>query len=103
MPRIIGLLVLAAAAALYSTSGWADSCRGPTAPSNLPEASTATQEEILAAQQSVKQYLTDMELVLKCFDASHNTVAHNSAIDDMQRTALKFNTVLRAFKARPKV
>ena len=102
MPRIIPLLLLASAAALYSRSVCAESCHGPTAPAHLPEPATATAEDILAAQQSVKQYLTDMELALKCFDASHDTNAHNSAIDDMQKTALKFNTVLRAFKARQK-
>jgi hypothetical protein len=50
----------------------------------------------------MKQYLSDMESALKCMDAAHNDVAHNNAIDDMQKTAAKFNTVLRAFKARQK-
>jgi hypothetical protein len=43
-----------------------------------------------------------MEAALKCFDAEHNDTAHNTAVDDMQKTATKFNTVLRAFKARQK-
>jgi hypothetical protein len=102
MPRIASVLLLALAGSLYSVTGLADACHGPSAPTNFPEPSTATQEDIVAAQQSVKQYLTDMEAALKCFDAEHNDTAHNTAVDDMQKTATKFNTVLRAFKARQK-
>ena len=50
----------------------------------------------------MKQYLSDMESALKCLDAQHNDQAHNSAVDDMQKTASKFNSVLRAYKARQK-
>jgi hypothetical protein len=80
----------------------ADTCHAPSAPSNFPEPVTATEQDILAAQQSVKQYLTDMEATLKCFDAAHNDSAHNMAVDDMQKTASKFNSVLRAYRARQK-
>jgi hypothetical protein len=96
------LLILTAAGSLYATTGLADSCHGPSAPSTFPDPSTATEQDILAAQQSVKQYLTDMESVLKCVDSAHNDTAHNVAIDDMQRTAAKFNTVLRAYRSRQK-
>jgi hypothetical protein len=80
----------------------AESCHGPSAPTSFPEPSTATEQDILAAQQSVKQYLSDMESALKCMDAEHNDTAHNNAVDDMQKVATKFNGVLRAYKARQK-
>jgi hypothetical protein len=102
MSRLIPLLVLASAASLYSATGLADSCRGPSAPTNFPEPATATADDILAVQQSVKQYLSDMELALKCMDAAHNDHAHDLAVDDMQKTAAKYNSVLRAYKARQK-
>ncbi len=102
MPKIAPLLICTLAGSLYSVAGFADGCRGPTAPTNFPEPSTATADDILAAQQSIKQYLTDMEAALKCMDAAHNDQAHNNAVDDMQKTATKFNTVLRAYKARQK-
>ena len=102
MRRIIPLLILAAAGSLYATTGLADSCHGPSAPSTFPDPSTATEQDILAAQQSVKQYLTEMESVLKCMDSAHNDSAHNAAVDDMQKTATKFNTVLRAYRSKQK-
>jgi hypothetical protein len=102
MTRFASLLVFMSAGTLCATAAMADGCHGPSAPSNFPEPATATEQDILAAQQSVKQYLTDMEATLKCFDAAHNDSAHNMAVDDMQRTAAKFNTVLRAFRARQK-
>ena len=102
MRGIVPLLIFAAAGSLYATTGLADSCHGPSAPSNFPDPSTATEQDILAAQQTVKQYLTEMETVLKCVDSAHNDHAHNAAIDDMQNVALKFNTVLRAYKSKQK-
>jgi hypothetical protein len=102
MRGIVPLLILTAAGSLYATTGLADSCHGPSAPTTFPDPSTATAEEILAAQQSVKQYLTDMESLLKCVDAAHSDLAHNTAVDEMQRTAAKFNTVVRAYRSRQK-
>jgi hypothetical protein len=102
MRGIVPLLILTAVGSLYATTSLADSCHGPSAPSTFPDPSTATEQDILAAQQTVKQYLTEMESALKCMDAAHNEMAHNIAIDDMQKTAAKFNTVLRAFKSRQK-
>jgi len=102
MHRIVPVLVLAFMGSLGATAVFADSCHGPSAPTNFPEPSTATEQDILSAQQSVKQYLSEMELALKCMDAQHNDQAHNNAVDDMQKTASKFNSVLRAYKARSK-
>jgi hypothetical protein len=102
MRRIGFLLIFASAGSLCTTAVLADSCHGPSAPASFPEPTTATEQDILAAQQSVKQYLTDMESVLKCMDAAHNEQAHDAAVDDMQKTAAKFNLVVRAFRSRPK-
>jgi hypothetical protein len=102
MRGIVPLLILTAVGSLYATTGLADSCHEPSAPSTFPDPSTATEQDILAAQQTVKKYLTDMESVLKCVDAAHNDLGHNVAIDDMQRTAAKFNTVLRAYRSKQK-
>jgi hypothetical protein len=100
--RGIAPLLILAAGSLYATTGLADSCHGPSAPSTFPDPSTATEQDILAAQQTVKQYLTDMESVLKCVDSAHNDTAHNAAVDDMQKIATKFNTVLRAYRSKQK-
>jgi hypothetical protein len=102
MRGIVPVLIFAAVGSLYATAGLADNCHGPSAPSTFPDPSTATEQDILAAQQTVKQYLTEMESVLKCVDSAHNDGAHNAAIDDMQKTATKFNTVLRAYRSKQK-
>src|SRR5882762_9936369 len=102
MRRFVPLLILASVGGLWATVGFADGCPGPNAPTNFPEPSTATEQDILAAQESVKQYLSDMESALKCLDGQHNDQAHNTAVDDMQKIATKFNTVLRAYRARQK-
>ena len=102
MRGIVSVLIFAAVGSLYATAGLADGCHGPSAPSAFPDPATATEQDILAAQQSVKQYLTEMESVLKCMDSAHNDSAHNAAIDDMQKTATKFNTVLRAYRSKQK-
>jgi hypothetical protein len=102
MYRTIACLTFAATASLYANAGLAATCHGPSAPTSFPEPTTATEQDIVAAQQSVKQYFNEMESALKCIDAQHNDAAHNDAIDDMEKTAAKFNSVLRAFKARQK-
>ncbi|HWX34508.1 MAG TPA: hypothetical protein VNZ53_44655 [Steroidobacteraceae bacterium] len=102
MRRIVPVLVLASMGSLGATAVLADVCHGPSAPANFPEASTATEQDILSAQQSVKRYLSEMESAIKCMDAQHNEQAHNDAVDDMQKTATKFNSLLRAYRARQK-
>jgi hypothetical protein len=102
MRGVVPLLILTAVGSLYATTGLAESCHGPSAPSTFPDPSTATEQDILAAQQSIKQYLTEMETVLKCVDSAHNDRAHDAAVDDMQKIASKFNTVLRAYRSRQK-
>jgi hypothetical protein len=94
--------VLMLAGCLSTVVAYADSCHMPSAPAAFPEATTAKEQDILAAQQSVKKYLADMEDTLKCLTAAHNDAGYNRAVDDMQKTAGSFNTVLRAFKARQK-
>jgi hypothetical protein len=100
MRKIVPVLVLASMGSLGATAVLADSCHGPSAPANFPEPST--EQDILSAQQSVKRYLSEMESAIKCMDAQHNEQAHNNAVDDMQKTATKFNSLLRAYRARQK-
>jgi hypothetical protein len=100
MRRIVTVVLAATVGCLYALPGVADGCQSPAPPTAFPEPSTANERDILAAQDSVKKYLTDMEAVLKCMDAAHNDRAHNLAVDDMRQVAAKFNTLLRAFRAR---
>jgi hypothetical protein len=100
MRRVVTVVLVTTVGCLYALPGVADGCQSPAPPTAFPEPSTANERDILAAQDSVKKYLTDMEAVLKCMDAAHNDRARNLAVDDMREAAARFNTVLRAFRAR---
>jgi hypothetical protein len=102
MSMVTRSAVLMLAGCLSTAVAFADSCHAPSAPATFPEPATASEQDILSAQQSVKKYLADMEDTLKCLTAAHNDAGYNRAVDDMQKTAGSFNTVLRAFKARQK-
>jgi hypothetical protein len=77
-------------------------CIPPPAPRGFPSPETATEQEIATVRIAVKRYLADMENTLECFDAAHQDYAHNMAVDDMERTAAKFNALLRAFRTHQK-
>lgn len=93
-------MVLALVGILSAPRGFAEACHGPTPPENFPDAATASQADMVAAQNSVKQYLSDMESVLKCMDAQHLPHAMEVAVDDMKKVAAKFNEVLHAYRVR---
>lgn len=64
-------------------------CHYPLRPNNLPDGSTATPEEMVAAQKLVQQYNTDMAEYLKCLDAeSPKPDAVTSNLSDAQQQAL---------------
>jgi hypothetical protein len=100
MPRVALIAAVTLAGCLCSAFCHADICHGPSAPTTFPEPATASDADILAAQQNIKKYLADMESALKCFTATHNDAGYNTAVEDMQRIATTFNGVLRAYRAR---
>lgn len=100
MPRVAITTAIMLAGCLGSAVSRADICHSPSAPSTFPEPATASDSEIVAAQQDVKKYLADMENSLKCLTATHNDSGYNHAVEDMQKTATAFNGVLRAYRAR---
>src|SRR5438552_13566262 len=100
MRLIIPALVFTLVSCLAASASFAGGCHGPNAPEVFPDASTASQADMVAAQQSVKQYLTEMESVLKCMETAHLEHAEKAAIEDMKNVAAKFNAVLRSYRAR---
>ncbi len=102
--------ILAALAAAYAASlpVYAD-CVLPPAPSKIPDGTTASQQEMVTAMQTLKQYNGDVETYLKCleFEARQNRLnktdeekKHNDAVDAMTKIAAKFNEQVRTFKAK---
>jgi hypothetical protein len=104
-------VILISVAILSATSASA-ACNYPQDIS-VPDGSQASEDEMLAAQKSVKAYMADMEGYLKCLDDESATLGdaeseeqramhvqrHNAAIDAMERVANNFNDQIRAYKA----
>lgn len=88
---------------------------------NLPNGSTASKEDMLAGQRSVKAYMATMEVYLACIDEAKksaepelidasdeelakreaaNTKKYNAAVEEMELTAARFNEEVRAYKAK---
>ena len=104
-------VVLAALAVAYAVSmtAYADDCVLPPAPSKVPDAATASEQEMVSAMETLKQYNGDVDTYLKCldFEAKQNRLSkpeeerrHNDAVDAMTKIANKFNEQVRAFKAK---
>src|SRR3984893_4157382 len=102
--------ILLAAALAYAVSlpAHAD-CVLPPAPSKIPDGSTARQQEMLTAMQTLKQYKGEVDTYSKGleFEAKQNRLSHtdeekmhNSAVDTLQKIAAKFNEQVRTSKAK---
>ncbi len=109
------------AASLYAGAAWA-TCIYPRAPERVPDGKTATFDEMLAAQQTVKQFNEDVNAYNACLDMEMKSLEqsgeydearltelrtmqakkNNAAVDEVQAIADQFNEQLRIFKARDK-
>jgi hypothetical protein len=118
MNKALALLVIAAS---LSTAAYAD-CVYPHAPEKLPDGSTATLDEMKAANKLVKQYDADMTAYLECIKTEYDgTTAKlpadatedqkkqlaaryqqksTAAYDEVQAVVTRFNEQLRVFKAK---
>ena len=103
--------ILAALAVAYAVSVpvYADECVLPPAPSKVPDGATASEQEMITAMQTLKQYNGDVDTYLKCleFEAKQNRLSkseeekkHNDAVHAMTKIAAKFNDQVRTFKAK---
>jgi hypothetical protein len=117
----VGKWVLAIAAIGAWASASAD-CTYPKAPESIPNGSTASQDEMLAAMSTFKQYNADVTAYLACLETetadkvreaggstativqvkSMQAKKHNAAFGELQKLAEKFNDQVRTFKARAK-
>jgi hypothetical protein len=100
-----------AAAILGTTSAFA-TCENPTMIS-VPDGTTSTMDELLAAQANVKTYMAAMEKYLACLNdeleaggedapaefKSLMVTRHNSAVTEMEAVAAQFNEQVQAYKA----
>jgi len=117
------LAAVAIAATVLAPAAYAD-CTYPQAPSQLPDGSTATLAEMLAAQKVVNSYNEEMTAYLSCIKLERDCrVAqagdkltkqqkqemeaieiqkNNAAVDQLHSVADRFNAQVKIFKARDK-
>ncbi len=90
-----------------------ETCPLPEKPS-IPNGLKSTEEEMLEAQKSIKDYITKGEAVLVCLDGLRqswgetaseeqlqiNDLFHNKMVDEMQAIGELFNSAVRAYKGR---
>jgi hypothetical protein len=103
--RILLAVALAYAASVPARAD----CVLPPAPSKIPDAATASQQEMITAMQTLKEYNGDVDTYTKCleFEAKQNHLSrgdeermHNTAVETLQKVAAKFNEQVRTFKAK---
>jgi hypothetical protein len=99
MRRLFWSAILVAAGTAVSAAALAD-CADPAEPASIPDASKASEQDMVAAQQEVKHYLGAMEDRLKCLESSGSKEAFNLAVQRMQTVAARFNNTVRAFRSK---
>ncbi|RMF10092.1 MAG: hypothetical protein D6763_06400 [Alphaproteobacteria bacterium] len=102
------VILLSAGAAL------AGNCTRPPAPM-VPDGTIATRDEMIAASQAVKAFMSETERYLDCLKVEESLTPpeqltaetqqllidrHNAAIEDMERVATAYNQAVRDYKAR---
>ena len=117
------LAAVAVAMTVLAPAAYAD-CTYPQAPSQLPDGSTATLAEMLAAQKVVQSYNEEMTAYLSCIKlerdsrvaqagdkltkqqkqemAAIEVQKNNAAVDQLHSVADRFNAQVKIFKARDK-
>lgn len=118
--RMLSGLVLA----LFMAAAANAECVYPREPSNTPDGSTATQDEMVAGMKSVKEYNGQVTAYLSCLEQEMNarieaagpdapaeqveqikaihTKRHNAAVEALEQHAARFNEQVKTFKGRDK-
>lgn len=119
--RIYSALILAG---LLSVGAASAECIYPKAPAAIPNGAKATEAEMVAGMNSVKEYNAQVTAYLSCLDMQMETdiaaagteapadqVAqikgiaakrHNAAVDELEAYAARFNEQVKSFKAQNK-
>ena len=109
--KMIWQILLTPVAALMFSSVHAE-CAIPEVV-GVPDGESATEEEMLAGQKQVKQYMANMQAYLDCIDAESTAIGeeqtdeqrathvqmYNAGVEAMESLAAQFNTQVSAYKA----
>jgi hypothetical protein len=121
------LTAIAATAVLSAGTAYAD-CSYPTPPEHIPDGNTATMQEMVEAQKTVKEYDKAINAYVACIQLERDDAVgklakpgetptaeqkkamqdmervevqkHNAAIDQLQSVADRFNEQVRVYKAK---
>ncbi len=102
------LLAAALAGVLVGPAALAD-CRLPSAPSKIPDGATASEQQMLTAMQTIKEFNRDVQTYMKCLhfevrqnrlSPSHQVSLHNRALSELRQIAAEFNRQVRLFKSK---
>ena len=108
MHKLKGSIPALAVVLLYSVSA-AAGCLLPAPPSRIPDGSSATEQEMVAAMHTLKQYNDDVSEYTKCleFEQKRNRMSfddsarnRDNALNTLAAVAAQFNEQVRRFKAR---
>jgi hypothetical protein len=72
-------------------------CEKPSAPSSIPDGSTASKEDMLAAKKAVDAFKSSMEEYFTCEKSS---AKKDAAGAELLKVADRFNAQVKAFKAK---
>ena len=96
------------AALIGALPAYAD-CVLPPPPSKIPDGTSASEQEMVSAMQTLKSYDGDVNVYLKCleFEEKQNRLTsgdreskHNAAVAQLEKIAAKFNEQVRVFKSK---
>jgi predicted transglutaminase-like cysteine proteinase len=102
------LLAAAIAGTLVGPAALAN-CRLPSAPSKIPDGATASEQQMITAMQTIREYNRDVHTYMKCLDfevrqnrlsPSDQVSLHNNALSELREIAAEFNRQVKVFKAK---
>jgi hypothetical protein len=121
------LIPLTLAFALCAAAHARAECVYPTAPAAIPDGSTATRDQMIAAKHDFDRFNGEMNVYLDCIKLETDTITpkdpskltadekkkldqqqkilaqkNNAAVDDLQAVVGRFNEQLKIFKAKQK-
>jgi hypothetical protein len=89
-------LKFAIIALLAVVAGPALACSYPASPGSIPDGKSVSKEVMLAKKKEIDKYKREVEEFLAC---ETNPLKLQSAQDELDRVANRFNAEVRAFKA----
>jgi hypothetical protein len=96
------------ASMLYAMAATAD-CLLPSPPSHIPDGTAASEQEMITAMRTLKQYNEDVDAYTRCleFQQRQNRISfedrekrRDDALTTLATVAARFNEQVRRFKAR---